>query len=253
MYIYYSNPVLVDELQAIAAIVPDMQLVGELSANISDNIYLYYDDTGLNVYAEHFKPVNLTDFYRQFITKRRSSLKNENLLQAINLNKLKSLDNITALDLTGGLGRDSILMALAGINVTVVEENPYLVIILNYLKVTFTAELSDFNVIYGDSAKYLSTNQQEYHIIYYDPMFADNKQALSKKDMQLIDLFIEKHNSLNNDVVTDLIYNYVKPICHKLIVKRDNKQATFINQPKPTYQKLGKTIRFDVYQCDLKI
>lgn len=252
MHIYYNNSVSLSQVQDLTQLIPAIKCI-EQSHAITEDIYLYYDESGLNVYAKNFKPVNLADFYRQFINKRRSTLNNENLLQAINLNKLKQLAEVAALDLTGGLGRDSILMALAGMKVTVVEENPYLAVILNYLKIIFTVELGEFDVIFGDSFSYLKENNVNYQIIYYDPMFEDNKQALSKKDMQLIDLFIEKYPKDNTSVPADLIYHYAKPICHKLIVKRDNKQPSFILAPKPTYRKLGKTIRFDVYQCDLKI
>jgi hypothetical protein len=81
-------------------------------------------------------------------------------------------------------------------------------------------------------------------------MFADNKQALAKKDMQLIDWFVGM--SIDTCVNNLEIYNLAIKICHKLIVKRDNKQEFLIKQLKPTYQKLGKTIRFDVYQGILK-
>lgn len=251
MYLYYNQTELKSTAEQLAKIVPDAK-TELIHNNIDKNLpYLCYEETGLVVYAPNFKPINLHEFYSDFIYKRRSFLAKENLLQALNFNKLKSHENLTALDLTGGLGRDAIILALAGIKVTIIERNPYLVIILNYLQQNFVTQGFEVNIIYADSLTFLQHNTNPYTCIYYDPMFADNKQALAKKDMQLIDWFV----GMNIDTcVNNLeIYNLAIKICHKLIVKRDNKQEFLIKQLKPTYQKLGKTIRFDVYQGALKL
>jgi 16S rRNA G966 N2-methylase RsmD len=245
MYLYYNQTELESSAAELAKIVPDAK-IELIHDNIDKSIpYLCYEETGLVVYAPNFKPINLHEFYSDFIYKRRSFLAKENLLQALNFNKLKSHEDLTALDLTGGLGRDAIIFALAGIKVTIIERNPYLVIILNYLQQNFVTQGFEVNVIYADSLTFLQQNTNQYTCIYYDPMFADNKQALAKKDMQLIDWFVGMS-------IDTCVNNLAIKICHKLIVKRDNKQEFLIKQLKPTYQKLGKTIRFDVYQGILK-
>lgn len=249
--LYYSKPEFYEAAQEIASILPAVDCV--IAENISEETYLCYEESGLVAYAPNFKPLNLVNFYREFISKRRLQVHREPILQALNYNKLKSHDNLTVLDMTGGLGRDSILFALAGISVTVIERNPYLACILNFLQLNFALELTELNVIHTDSTDYIKNTEQIYTCIYYDPMFEDNKHALSKKDMQLIDIFVHKSLSQANLVDNSEIYRCAKSICHKLIVKRDNKQETFIRDPKPTYQKIGKTIRFDVYQGDVKI
>lgn len=251
MKLYYSKPELYEAALEIASVVLSVDCV--IAENISEEAYLCYEESGLVAYAPNFKPLNLASFYREFIHKRRLHVHREPILQALNYNKLKSCDNLTVLDMTGGLGRDSILFALAGITVTVIERNPYLACILNFLQLNFASELTGLSVIHTDSSDYIRNTAYTYTCIYYDPMFEDNKHALAKKDMQLIDIFVHKSLSQDNLVDNSEIYKHAKSICHKLVVKRDNKQETFIRDPKPTYQKIGKTIRFDVYQGNLRI
>jgi len=95
----------------------------------------------------------------------------------------------------------------------------------------------------------LHESNKVYNLIYLDPMFNDGKQALAKKDMQLIDLLIHQV-SLKYATDNQALFELARKRCRqKLIVKRDNKQAELVSQPVPTYLKKGKTIRFDVYQC----
>lgn len=247
MMLYFAN----FELQVMA---------GELAADIMpislwvsentfvDSVNLYLKEDGLYLCTQEFKPLNLLDFYGDFIAKRKSSLLRENLIQTINLTKLKSQTNeLTALDLTGGLGRDSILLALAGFNVAVIERNKYLAIILRYLSIKFS-DVIKIKPIFMDSYAYMSNNHANYDIVYFDPMFEDDKKALSKKDMQLIDLLINSDSVHLDQISHEIFLQQIISCCHKLIVKRDNKQSSFFTSLKPTYQKLGKTIRFDVYQ-----
>ncbi|MDD3266868.1 MAG: class I SAM-dependent methyltransferase [Burkholderiales bacterium] len=250
MTLYFSNSELHNFADELANEIMPINLCTDDKLFI-DSVNLYLKEDGLYIYSKEFKPLNLLEFYREFIAKRRQLISRENLIQAINLTKLKShVNELNALDLTGGLGRDSILLALAGFNVIVIERNKYLAIILRYLSIKFMDEVK-INLIFTDSYEYMSHNQVNYDIIYFDPMFEDSKKALSKKDMQLIDLLISNDDIKLNNINNDVFFKQITSYCNKLIVKRDNKQAHFFTLTKPTYQKLGKTIRFDVYQGSL--
>lgn len=247
--LYYSDSQLALVAQELAAIIPNSVAVecNNPSSSVGE-LFLCLQTDGLVIYTTGFKPFNLATFYSEFIKKRRASLSRENLIQAINLHPNKSVQPISILDLTAGLGRDSMLLSLYGYQVTMLENNPYLAIILNYLCHTFKTQLAELKIIYTHNYDYLYSTTEDFDAIYWDPMFADNKQALAKKDMQLIDLFINKATNteqVENAVLFDLIRSHC---LHKLIVKRDNKQANLLTNPKPTYSKTGKTIRFDIYQ-----
>lgn len=248
--LYYTEEYLQEHALTLASIVPDSQVILFDAAMIADEqLYLLLNNDTLLLVSSLFKPFDLGVFYNEFIIKRKPGLKREILLQAINL-KIGADELLEALDLTAGLGRDSILMALAGFRVTMLENNPYLAIILNYLSIDFHAQLK-LTVQYISNDQYLQTSKQKYHVIYFDPMFADGKNALAKKDMQLIDLMIKLVDN-SEAVSNEEVFNLARAHClNKLVIKRDNKQQCLIPKPDPTYTKSGKTIRFDVYQSNL--
>lgn len=261
MQLFYNDQALHSTAVSIAAIVPGCRLclVSELIANNNRNLsqnknktdlklLLKYD--GLWLYSLQFKPLNLKLYYENFIQVRRRSLNNEILLKAINLKFLTKVP-IFALDLTAGFGRDAILMSLYGYQVTMVENNPFLALILNFLRLTFAAYLPNLNILYADNYEFLKQkNTHKYDLIYLDPMFEDGKQALAKKEIQMINLCISQAERLDMIVNNEKLFAECKKHCtQKIIVKRDNKQPWLVSAPKPTYSKVGKTVRFDVYQC----
>ncbi len=232
----------------ITNILPETLLLlsSEIPADIS--IYLKLDADGLWLYSESFAPFHLDLFYAEFIAKRSKLIARELLVRAANP-KGGAKEAKQALDLTAGLGRDSIILTLAGYQVTMLENNPYLAVILNYLSIKFAKQLANLQVIYVNHDQFLTESTNCYDLIYYDPMFEDGKMALAKKDMQLIDLLIKSHPALEqNDKL--LLWQLLKTHCqNKIIVKRDNKQQQAFTLIRPTYAVKGKTVRFDVYQC----
>lgn len=249
MYLYYRNVSLAAAATELVGLISTFQAQLINPELVPNGLYLCLEDEGLYVYSSQFKPLNLKRFYSEFIAKRKPEIKREILIQAINLRA--STDNlIYGLDTTAGLGRDAILMSLAGYRITMLENNPYLAVVLKYLCVEFAVQLPFLEVVYSDNLTYLHESSQVYNLIYLDPMFNDGKQALAKKDMQLIDLFI-RQVSVKHTIDTQALFELARKRCRqKLIVKRDNKQAELVSQPAPTYVKKGKTIRFDVYQCN---
>ena len=247
--LYYSDDALRAQALGLASIVPDAQALLAHSKLDTEELYLLLNHQSLMIISPLFKPFNVYSFYQEFIAKRKSGLNREILLQTINL-RIGVGDLLEVLDLTAGLGRDSILMALAGFNVTMLENNPYLAIILNYLSINFHDQLK-LTIQYINNREYLQKNSQKYHVIYFDPMFADGKNSLAKKDMQLIDLMIKSADNFST-ADNEEVFNLARAHClHKLVVKRDNKQQCVVSKPEPTYAKSGKTIRFDVYQSNL--
>ncbi len=244
----YCDLELYAEACELVKIVPNAscQILATNDILASDN-YLMLRKNGLYFYSNLFKPINLQELYSDFILKRRNGIHNDMLIQAIGVHS----QDTTALDITAGLGRDSILMSLAGIKVKMIESNPSLAIILNYLCTKFAKLLPNLQCEFGDSYYLLTANQLDnYDVVYVDPMFNDGKVALAKKDMQLIDLLVTNSSAVKlNYSVEDLFNSAVRHCVNKVIVKRDNKQAPITTTVNATYSKKGKTIRFDIYQC----
>lgn len=232
----------------ITNVLPEALLLlsSEIPADIS--IYLKLDTDGLWLYSKSFAPFHLDLFYAEFIAKRSKLIAKELLVRAANP-KGGAKEAKQALDLTAGLGRDSIILTLVGYQVTMLENNPYLAVILNYLSIKFAKQLANLQVIYANHNQFLTESTNCYDLIYYDPMFEDGKMALAKKDMQLIDLLVKSYPALEQKDKL-LLWQLLKIHCqNKIIVKRDNKQQQAFTHITPTYAVKGKTVRFDVYQC----
>lgn len=209
----------------------------------ANQIYLQLDKNGLAIVSREFGVTYIKDLYRKLL-ERLKKTSSELLIQGI-----KSTNKLNILDLTAGLGRDSILMANAGHRVLMLERNPALAVILNYvIKYKIVTKTENLKIINIDSSDYLNQSLETLpDIIYLDPMFQDNSKAKSKKDMQLIDLLlsVSMEGILNGDApLFNLAY---KTALNKVIVKRDNKQKPLVEKPLPTYSKSGKTVRYDIY------
>jgi 16S rRNA G966 N2-methylase RsmD len=250
MQLYYTDEKRAFFASELISIIPDSSAIYILAHDqVSDDLFLLLDADSLWLYSRQFNPFNINKFYTDFINNRKHGLHRENLLQAINF-KVSVNKKVTALDLTAGFGRDSILMSLYGYQVTMVENNPYLALILSYLCKQFSYFVPGLKLVFADNLQYLESCNSVFDLVYLDPMFQEGKNALAKKDMQLISLCLLEAmpaNQARRDN-KDLFELSRKHCINKLIIKRDNKQATLISSPKPTYSKTGKTVRFDVYQ-----
>ena len=208
-------------------------------------IYLRLDSNGLAVISNNFSPVYITEIYAKLMirTKRLSS---ELLIQAVKLNQ--GVD-IVVWDLTAGLGKDALLISGLGYHVTMVEQNPVLATILHYALLHNILPPDNLSLVYANSLDFLSVTGTRPHIIYLDPMFKDKKSAKAKKDMQIIQAIshastMEQEQDLFNVCVTRAL--------NKVVVKRENKQASLVIKPKPSYIRLGNTIRYDIYTITTK-
>ncbi len=207
--------------------------------------YLILDENGLSIKCQHFNLIYIQDIY-QPLNKRLKNLDQELLIKAIKIKQAHS-NTINILDLTAGLAKDSLLIAKYGYTVTMIEQNPLLATIIYYAIQNHYLP-SNMNIIFMNSIDYLNQlpDMQKPDIIYLDPMFKQNKTAKAKKTMQLIQLITnEEEDNHTNDTL--LFEQALKTATIKVVVKRDSKQLRISPMPIPTYEKSGKTVRYDVY------
>lgn len=206
--------------------------------------YLFLDMSGLSILCEGFKPIIIRDIYSD-LRIRAKNLASEMLIQTI---KSKSANNnLTVFDLTAGLGKDASLLGWFGFKVLIVEQNALLATVLYYALSEGFLPSEQMSLIYGDSIQFLSDYQgPSPDVIYLDPMFKDTKVAKSKKEIQIIqNIVLDQDNSQNK---LELLFTKSQALAtKKIVVKRDNKQASIVHSTKVSYVKLGKTIRYDVY------
>ena len=156
--------------------------------------------------------------------------------------KLFPIKNSTILDCTAGLGRDGVLLSKLGHDVTMIEKNPILIIMLN----NYLSREKDIRarLLYGDSLSYIRIAKKKFDYIYIDFMFEKKNNAKpSKYDLFLRSINYNENNKL--DFIKEMI-NY----CNKrIIVKEPIKSQSKINNY--DFEIKTKLIRYKIFNGKL--
>jgi len=147
------------------------------------------------------------------------------------------------LDLSAGLGIDSIFLNQMGFQVTAVERNPVI-----YMALKIAADLYNQHIenkiefIYSDSLKILkSIKPQEFDLGYFDPMFPEKKKsALPRQEMVMFKNLV----GLDLDAEDIVQYAVDHKIFKRFVVKRPVSSTGF---GRPNGNIEGKIIRYDIY------
>ncbi len=177
--------------------------------------------------------------------RRIASVRRERLIRAMGR---KAGPATTIIDATGGLGRDSFLLAAAGFQVRVVERNPVLAALLEDALLRagqspLTSEISArITLTCGDACHYLQQENHRADIVYLDPLFpARKKSAKVKKELQVI-----RKITGSDDDQSPLFAAAREAAFARVVVKRTQHGPWLDNRP-PSYSVSGKTVRFDIY------
>jgi len=184
----------------------------------------------------------LTNLYHkdQFSRRIANYQREKHLKKAIGF---KSSISKRILDGTGGLGHDAFIFALLGQEVTIVEKNIGLCILieeaLNNLPNTryFNLAKEKITILNGDSREYLD-QIQDFDVIYLDPMFNSVKNVARAKNLTFINKYLGDYDNPLEDFLSR---NY-----KRVVIKREIK-ASYGNLKEPTVSFKGASIRFDVY------
>lgn len=217
---------------------------------IKTQYFLKLDNIGLSFVSHNFKPIYIREIYTK-LNYRIKNVSQELLIRAIRIKGIQTekLNSVNVFDVTGGLAKDAYLIAHYGYNVTVIEQNPVLIVILYY---ALEHKLLPINlkIVYANSINFLVNyaNNNNFsnelpHIIYLDPMFEHKKSAKSNKEMQLIQLLVD----YNHIDAIELFKLSLKNAGVKVVLKRDNNQQSFIQVPLPSYVKQGSSVRYEGY------
>ncbi len=155
-------------------------------------------------------------------------------------------EGLTAIDATAGLGEDSMLLAFAGFNVTLIERDPIIAALLKdtVRRGTRLRDLSEaagrMTVVEGDSIEELPKLMDPPDVILLDPMFPAKKNTgLVKKKFQMI--YLLERQSMDE---ADLLKAAILARPRKIVIKRPA-AGPFLGDMKPGYSLSGKTIRYD--------
>ena len=177
---------------------------------------------------------------------KRAQQSNQALVKACN-NKSRNIK--TVLDLTGGWGMDSFILACHGHSVTCIEQNHLAHMISTYSLncargITRSAMAANrIAMIHGDSVDFLQNHAESgsFDCIYLDPMFPEHKSgAKSAKGLQILQKLTQ------NQDIEECFELALQKARKRVVVKRPAKSAAlFENKADLVYRE--KTIRFDVY------
>jgi 16S rRNA (guanine1516-N2)-methyltransferase len=205
------------------------------------------------------------DFTAGHAAYRRKQQKKELLVRAVGGKGGKGGALLNVIDATGGLGRDSFLLAAAGYRVSIFERQSIIAALLadglaRAAAHPETAEISQrIRLTVGDAVPALEAMQEirtaegyeeaedceegeGVDVVYLDPMFpARRKSALVKKELQLLQLLAQPDAAPERLLVAAL-----EVARQRVVVKRPLK-APFLTDRSPSHSLRGKTVRFDVY------
>ena len=159
---------------------------------------------------------------------------------------------LRVVDATAGLGRDSLVLASRGFDVTALERNAVVAALLAdglaRAAGTPAADIAaHIQLLHVDAIDYLAAVQPVAapDVVYLDPMFpAAQKSALVKKEMRLFQQLL--HGPADAALDAALLQAARGAARLRVVVKRPAR-AQPLADVAPDYALAGKAIRFDVY------
>lgn len=181
------------------------------------------------------------DFINNHLDYQRSHRgKSELIAKALGVQK----KGLKVLDLSFGLGIDSIFLHQIGCEVTAVERHPLLYALISESLVKSNLPIK---IHFANSAEYLEqmikNNQpNEFDALYFDPMYPEKKKsALPRKEMVFF------RDLVGSDDDADLVLQKALQIPdQRIVVKRPLKAPSLSGQV--IHQFIGKTVRYDLYK-----
>ncbi|MDX1811445.1 MAG: class I SAM-dependent methyltransferase, partial [Gammaproteobacteria bacterium] len=250
--IYKKNVVVLkncEKAEQLAAAL-SLSMVTEIKPEIDLYLAYYFDQLYLCAMdgKQELKVSVDFDSAKTELRRQRIGLKSEPLLRAVGCN---SKNELTVLDATAGFGRDAFLLANYHCKVTLVEESPIVAAILQD-GIDRASQLNDLSnvmqqmqLVNQSSTDFLETTENNYDVIYLDPMFPPRaKSAKVKKDMQLLHRLLGRVDEALNEKLLSIAR---QKALKRVVVKRP-KTANFLADASPSYSLNTKAMRFDVYQ-----
>jgi len=180
--------------------------------------------------------------------RRRGHLRGETLVKAIGYKG----EAHAVIDATAGLGRDAVMLALAGCDVTAIERNPVIAALLidgvrracEHDNDTRQSLRDRLRIIQHDARDHLSGLHADARpdAIYLDPMFPHrDKSALVKKEMRVCRL------ATGDDEDADTLFDAALAGARRRVVVKRPAHAPQLAGRDPDLVKHGKSVRYDVY------
>lgn len=186
------------------------------------------------------------DFTELLPRLRKANMEHELLVRAARIRGFQGVEQVV--DATAGLGTDSLLLAAAGFEVTMYEQNPVICALLEdaLTRGRDNPELLDIvsrvHLRRGDSIEGMRASGFIPDVILLDPMFPERqKSAAVKKKFQLLH---QLELPCGNE--EELLRAAFEARPRRVIVKRPAKGPLLAGR-RPDYALRGKAVRYDVF------
>ncbi len=183
------------------------------------------------------------DFDKNHLDYQRRGHRGKNEMIAKALGVAKGVRRV--LDLSVGLGVDSVFLSQLGFQVTGVERSPALYLLLKeaFAK-THKPELQNYSLICSDGLSFLKERKNSITVdaIYFDPMYPHkkNKTALPKQEMVVFRDLVGDDSDASEVLKAALTW----PV-RRVVVKRPLKAEELL--PGVAHAFEGKVVRYDTY------
>ncbi|NQY42677.1 MAG: class I SAM-dependent methyltransferase [Legionellales bacterium] len=213
-------------------LISNTELANDMLVVDDDKIFLKLTD-----YSKDF----FVDFLENSLEYRISNLTRESLIKACGIKK----NRITSvLDLTGGWGVDSYILARAGCRVLVLERDPVVYLLLKDGIERLQRKIDcDITIKQINSVDYLAENDVSEQIIYIDPIRPQlNKTAKNNKSMEILRRIIQPDQKYE-----DLLNLALTKFSERLVIKTGRHENINFIDYTPNFTILGKNTKFMVF------
>lgn len=219
-----------------------------LSGRLPENgLYLYVDNNGVALCKYGEKGRVCVDFVGGAAQYRRTKGGGELIARAVN-----HTTSPVVWDFTGGLGRDSFVLASLSLQVTIWERHPVAACLLadGLYRASLHDDTADIaarlTLIHADALQHADARTSAYpkpDVVYLDPMYPERrKSAAVKKEMGYF------HELVGLCPDNDLpLLETARRLAKKRIVVKRPRLGEPLGGVAPAYQYQGKSTRFDVY------
>ena len=217
-------------------------------------VYLRYDERGLCLCKQGEKGVVQVDFASGAAQYRRTNGGGELIAKAV-----QHTAQPVVWDATGGLGRDSFVLANLNLAVHTFEQHPAVFALLQdglhraAQSPEIAAIAARITLHQGNAAAQMATLAAQIgkpDVVYLDPMYPERqKSAAVKKEMAYFhELVGQPENEFSAFSANDAaLFQAARAVAKKRVVVKRPRLGVFLCGEKPAYQYEGKSTRFDVY------
>jgi len=181
---------------------------------------------------------------------RRGSGRAHPLVKAAGLRKERIP---TVVDATAGLGRDAFLLASVGARIVLLERSADVHALLKHALARASADSPDLaeviermTLIHGDAKDHLPKLRPD--VVIVDPMHPPRQNtALVKQEMRLLSGIVGADEDSH-----ELMQVALASARERVVLKWPLRAAPLLEQPKPSHQFSGKTVRYEVFLTGIK-